>query len=252
MEINNISIDHGISHYDLKLALFAEFNEQEYSRIISAISHDISNPISILKSNIQLLKNDSAPNKKELNDELLNMCNESVEELVGFLENIRLINNSIKYQIVPKFTLFEIKDLLNNLFVCGEDLILNHKKISIQWNVVSKEFSSDFDFLRRIMSSLLNNALKFSKTEVVLVISSNQSNLEITIQDFGIGIPDDEIDLIFNPFFRGTNVKMIPGMGLGLSVVRVLTESLGGQIYLCSKINEGTIIRIVIPNEVAN
>jgi len=252
MEIKNISIDHESSNEELKLIRFARFNELEYSRIISAISHDISNPIAILKSNIQLLTSNNENGKKELNNELLYLCNESIDELVRFLENIRLINTAIKFKIIPKFSFFEIKDLLNNPFFSITDMNSNSKRIHIQSNIVLKEFSSDFDFLQRIMLDLLNNALKFSKTDVLLLISSFESNFEIVVHDFGIGIPVDEIDQIFNPFFRGANAKMIPGMGLGLSVVKALTESLRGQIYLCSKINQGTIIRIVIPNELAN
>lgn len=252
MEIKNTSVDYGIGPNELKLVRFSKYNELEYSRIISAISHDISNPIAILKSNIQLLTDNEGNNKKEFSDLLLGMCNESIEELVCFLENIRLINTSIRTKITPKVSHFELKDLLDYSFSNGENRNFNQKRISIQTNIESKEFSTDLDFLRRIMSHLVNNALKFSKADVLLGISCVQSNLEIVVQDFGVGIPEDETDTIFNPFFRGSNIKKIPGMGLGLSIVKVLTESLGGQIYLYSLINQGTIFRIVIPNEFAN
>jgi signal transduction histidine kinase len=100
--------------------------------------------------------------------------------------------------------------------------------------------------------NLLANALKFSRTEVILRISTIQSNLEFVVEDFGIGIPEDEVEQIFSPFYRGTNVKNTPGIGLGLSIVKVLLETLGGKLYLHSSIGQGTIIRIVIPNECTN
>jgi len=247
-----MKFDGEISLPELKMVRFTESNEVEYSRIISAISHDISNPVAILKSNIQLLRNNFSKNENEQNREIISMCDESAEELVRFLENIRLINMSIKSVITPKISLFKITDILNYQSLDIERLSLNPKRISIQTNSEFAEVSSDLDFLRRILIHLLTNALKFSRTEVKLGISLIEPSLEIVVQDFGVGIPESEIDEIFNPFFRGSNVKKTPGMGLGLSIVKSLTKSLGGQIYLSSLINQGTILRIVLPNEHAN
>ena len=248
MESKNVLLEGGISHPELKMVRFTEFKGLEYERIISAISHDLSNPVAVLKSNIQLLNNFSK-NGNKLNKEILSMCDESAEELVRFLDNIRLINLSIKSMITPRISLFKIADILNNQFLDIEKLSLNPKRISIQTSSELAEVSSDLDFLRRILINLLTNALKFSRSDVMLGISLNKANLEIEIQDFGIGIPENEIDEIFNPFFRGSNVKKTPGMGLGLSIVKSLIESLGGRIYLNSLINQGTILRIVLPNE---
>jgi len=220
--------------------------------MISAISHDISNPVATLKSNIQLLRNNLSSNEKELNAEILCMCDESTEELVRFLDNIRLVNSVIKSSNLPKFSLFKIENIFSTLFLELKNLSLDHRRITVQTNLEFTEFSSDLDFLRRILLNLVANALKFSRAEIILAISTIQSNLEFVIQDFGIGIPEDEIDQIFSPFYRGTNVKNTPGIGLGLSIVKVLIESLGGQLYLDSSIGKGTIIRIVIPNECTN
>jgi len=237
-------IDPDNSHAELKLLHFFKHNELECSRIISAISHDLSNPVAVLKSNIQLLRNNNNGNK--LNEEVLSMCDESIEELARFLDNIRLVNSSIQYKIKPKFSIFKIEDILNDQFYSVENL--DHKRISIQTNLEFKEFTSDLDFLRRILLNLLTNALKFSRNEVKLRISAIQSNLEFVVQDSGIGIPENEIDQIFNPFSRASNIKKTPGIGLGLSIVKTLTESLDGHIYINSLINKGTIIQIVIPN----
>lgn len=252
MESNNLLLDGEISHPELKLIRFSKFNELEYSRIISAISHDISNPVATLKSNIQLLRNNLSCNEKELNAEILCMCNESTDELVQFLDNIRMVNSVIKSSNQPKFSLFNIDNVFNALFLDMKSVSIDYRRITVQTNHEFKEFSSDLDFLRRILLNLVANALKFSRAEVILGISTFQSNLEFVIQDFGIGIPEDEIDQIFSPFYRGTNVKNTPGMGLGLSIVKVLIETLRGQLYLDSSIGKGTIIRIVIPNECTN
>jgi len=252
MESKNLILDGEISHSAMKMVGFAEFNELEYSKIISAISHDISNPVAVLKSNIQLLINNLSKTENELNKEILSMCDESAEELVRFLDDLRLINMSIKSTITPNISLFKIADIINNQSLDIEKLSFNPKRISISTNSEFSEVSSDLDFLRRILINVLTNALKFSRTEVKLGISISESNLEIVVQDFGVGIPENEVDEIFNPFLRGSNVKKNPGMGLGLSIVKSLTNSLGGQIYMNSIINQGTILCIVLPNEHTN
>jgi len=252
MDSKNAIPHSGINHKELKLIRFSKFNEFEYSRIISAISHDISNPVAILKSNIQLLKNNFSRKEKDLNDEILGMCDESIEELVRFLNNIRVINSVINSSNKPKFSSFEVENILSPVLFDIEGLCLNPKRINVQSDFAFMKFTSDLDFLRRILLNLLTNALKFSRSEVLLRISANQSTLEFVVEDFGVGIPEDEIDQIFNPFYRGTNVRNTPGIGLGLSIVKILLEALGGQLYLHSLINQGTIIRIVIPNECTN
>lgn len=245
MDSKNMIIDPENSHAKLRLPHFLKYDELEYARIIGAISHDLSNPVAVLKSNIQLLRNNNN-NGNKLNEEVLSMCDESIEELAKFLENIRFVNSSIKHKIKPRYLLFEIKDILDEQFYNVENM--DFKRISIQTNLEFKEFTSDLDFLRRILLNLLINALKFSGDEVVLRISSVRSNLEFLVHDFGIGIPENEIDMIFNPFFRASNIKNTPGMGLGLSIVKTLTDSLDGHILINSLINTGTIIQIVIPD----
>jgi len=158
MESKNLIIDRAISNEELKLVCFSKFNELDYSRIISAISHDISNPVATLKSNIQLLKNNFGSQERELNDEILCMCDESTEELVRFLDNIRFANSVIKSNNKPKFSSFDIENILNTLFLDIESMSLDHRRITIQTNLESKEFSSDLDFLRRILLNLLANS----------------------------------------------------------------------------------------------
>lgn len=252
MESKNAILERRAIPGELKLVHFSGFNKVEYARIIGVISHDISNPVSILKSNIQLFRDDLKKREDVFNEEVLCLCEDSIEELVRFLDNIRLINSSLKSEISPKICVFEIDEILGNLYGDLDYLSLDHQRINIQYDIEVKEILSDLDFLRCILLNVLSNALKFSKSEVNLNISSKQSNLEITVQDFGVGIPEDEIDKIFNPFFRATNAKNYPGIGLGLSVVKSLTESIGGQIFLSSLINQGSIIRIVFPNEQTN
>jgi len=103
--------------------------------------------------------------------------------------------------------------------------------------------------VRQILTNVCSNALKFSNGEVKLLLKTTSQELTIKIQDAGIGIPEEETELVFNPFYRASNARRIPGYGLGLAIVSLLTDFLGGKIYMSSIVREGTDIKIIIPCE---
>jgi signal transduction histidine kinase len=221
----------------------------DYQQIISSISHELRTPVAILKSNVQFIKEFSSDMEQEIKDESISMCEESIESIVGFLENIQLINMAAKSQIIPSFSLFKQKNLIHQVNVELEKQNLNYKRISIHWQTPLSEIYTDPTLLRQILIHLCSNALKFSNGEIDLHLKTTNHELIIKIQDSGIGIPEEEIDLIFNPFHRASNAKRVPGYGLGLAIVSSLTDYLGGKIYLSSIVRQGTSIKIIIPCE---
>ena len=239
----------GNSHVveDLKLIDHLAFEGQGYQQIISTISHELRTPISILKSNIQILRTFSFDIDEVLKEESITMCEESVENMIRFLDNIQSLNSFIKSGLNPSYSSFSIKQITYKLFLELGRVNLDYNRVSIQWELEVVKMTSDLTFLRKIVYNLLSNALKFSKEDVNLMITANQKQLIIAVQDRGIGIPEEETESVFNPFYRAANVKKIPGAGLGLAMVNILTNSLGGQIYLSSFMNKGTTFKIILP-----
>jgi signal transduction histidine kinase len=221
----------------------------DYKQIISSISHELRTPVAILKSNIQFIKEFDFDMNQELKDESISMCEDSVESIVGFLDNIQLINMVAKSQIIPSLSFFKLNHLVHKVNVELEKKSLNYKRISVHWEMPVHDVYSDPVLVSQILCNLCANAIKFSGKEVDLYLITNKHELIIKIQDYGIGIPEEEHELIFNPFFRGTNAKRVPGYGLGLAIVGSITDYLGGKIYLSSEVNLGTIIKIILPCE---
>jgi signal transduction histidine kinase len=71
--------------------------------------------------------------------------------------------------------------------------------------------------------------------------------VQIDIADQGIGIPEEDLKNLFQPFYRATNTSEIEGTGLGLSIVREFIEKHGGKIFLTSKLNKGTTVSVILP-----
>ncbi len=116
---------------------------------------------------------------------------------------------------------------------------------------------SDLYRVKRILINLISNAIKFTKKGYVRISANvekksdthDEKILCLTVQDSGIGIPDEKIDFIYEKFSRITpsNKNLYKGSGLGLRIVKQFVEEMGGNIYVNSEINHGTIFRVLLP-----
>lgn len=246
MPYKGISLLPDVDENQYKLITRESSLRGENHQIINTISHELRTPIAIINSNIQLLRDLGFPEDLSLKSECLDLCTESVENMMYFFENIQLINLAAKNQINASVSDMRVRQIAHHLFRKLAKQNLDYRRINIQWDTLLPEISSDVRFLRLILLCLCSNALKFSKDEIHVLIQTNQSHFIIEVRDFGIGIPEDETDLVFSPFYRARNVNRIPGSGIGLAVVSALTATLGGEIYLLSKVAEGTSIQVRI------
>jgi hypothetical protein len=115
----------------------------------------------------------------------------------------------------------------------------------------NKYFNTDSIALQHILDNLLSNASKYSPDHTPISIKSWNSNsiLQIAITDLGIGIPQKEIDRLFEARYRASNALDMPGNGLGLSTVHRLIKELGGTIQINSQINQGTTFTITLKSQ---
>jgi signal transduction histidine kinase len=116
-------------------------------------------------------------------------------------------------------------------------------------NLMQEKLVSDPMLLRNVVINLLGNAVKYSPvaTPVYFGATQENENLIIEVKDLGIGISEDEQEIIFESFTRGKNVGAIRGTGLGLSIVKKAVELLGGGITVTSTVNEGSAFKVRIP-----
>lgn len=102
--------------------------------------------------------------------------------------------------------------------------------------------------LKVALSNILENACKFSNNKgVTLKILTDDSHILLTIRDEGVGIPTDELKNIFEPFYRGSNVRNVEGFGFGLPLAYRIITLHNGEIRVSSQVNKGTIVKIKLP-----
>jgi signal transduction histidine kinase len=104
--------------------------------------------------------------------------------------------------------------------------------------------------LRQVLLDLIENADKYSPgdTAIRLVLRQSASAFLIDVIDQGIGIPETELNQVFERFQRGSNAPAKTGSGLGLSVVKLLVEGMGGSIQVQSRLGEGSCFTVVLPS----
>ena len=108
----------------------------------------------------------------------------------------------------------------------------------------------DDSLLRNIIFNLLSNAIKFSADDGVIQITCDNGSdyLTLAVKDTGIGISEEDLQHMFERFFRARNAQNIQGTGLGLHIVSKYVELLHGKISLDSELNKGTTFTVIVPN----
>jgi signal transduction histidine kinase len=103
--------------------------------------------------------------------------------------------------------------------------------------------------LTRVVENIVSNAVKYSPAggPVTVKARARGNNAVIVVQDHGVGIPANEVDRIFTPYFRASTAQVAPGTGLGLAGARAIVEQHGGTIQLHSVEGEGTTVTLTLP-----
>ncbi|TKG95936.1 HAMP domain-containing histidine kinase [Puteibacter caeruleilacunae] len=218
--------------------------------VISTIIHELRTPLSVINSNIQLLENGKDMMGQDMQTESFGYCHDAIKMISVFLDDIGLINK-INKGIVP-FTP-EIKSLdpfIRKLVKELGSIKSNRSRLIYRNENTDIKLNFDTKLMRYALVNLINNALKFSKEEIIVSVEKYRfGEVRIKVKDSGIGIPKDDLGKIFEIFYRGKNTGMIPGTGLGMSIVRQCMHLHGGKIYIDSKVGKGTEIIMSLPYE---
>jgi signal transduction histidine kinase len=108
--------------------------------------------------------------------------------------------------------------------------------------------SLDPKLLDHAIENILCNAYKYSKKgHILFEVQFSAQEVKMNITDHGIGIPEEDLKVLFQPFHRGSNTAEIDGTGLGLAIVKEFIEKHSGQIFLASKLNKGTTVSVILP-----
>ncbi len=219
------------------------------TRFVSMISHEFRTPLTLIKSSAQMVTKfkDVLTINEKIN--YLDRISHSVDSLTDMIENVIFIgkNESNKYNVNNEY--FDFKIFIDGIINFFQLNSIENIEFELNISNLSEQIYTDKRLLRIILNNLISNAIKYSKNNPKICIEAKieADNLIISVTDFGIGIPPNELDRIFDLFYRAKNVNTIKGTGLGLIVVSESLQKLEGRIEYKSIINEGSVFSIFIP-----
>lgn len=221
----------------------------------SFIAHEFRTPLTVMSSTTQLL---NLVYRKDLPEKVVGYIDKIN---LSTLQQLRLVNNllditradagylnvnlrnydivSMSKAITESVRSFAVRKDINLEFTC---------------NIDKKIIAVDDEKYERILLNLLSNAIKFTKNgkTVKVELDSNDRFTNINVKDEGVGIPKEKQDVIFNRFGQVNNdlTRKSEGTGIGLCLVRLLINSMGGRIELTSQLGKGSTFTIILPNKV--
>lgn len=214
------------------------------SQFLASMSHELRTPlISILGLTELILKDDFTPEKSK---ERIGIVYRNGKKLLSMITNILEFSKLESGRIEIKKDNFLLNDLLEEIKQNIEP-ITNEKKLRfILQHPVRKNIliNTDKSKLEQILNNLLTNAVKFTeKGEIKLTVNTEgEKGLKITVSDTGIGISEENLQMIFSEFRQidGSISRKYGGVGLGLTITKRYIEMLGGELHVKSEINKGT------------
>ncbi|NDI36902.1 sensor histidine kinase [Chengkuizengella sediminis] len=226
--------------------LEGSFNQQK--QFIEDASHELRTPVTILEGHLNLLNRWGKDNPEILEESLRTSTHElnRMKQLV--LTLLELTRSEVEEKTLPK----EIINPYQKLIQLIEDFKPVYPEVLFSIREGEKDVAIliDGDRFEQIFRILVDNALKYSKSEEVsLGVTKNFEQISITVEDKGIGIADEHLPYLFNRFYRvdKSRSREQGGTGLGLSIAKNLVEKYEGTIEIESKKGEGTSVIVSFP-----
>jgi PAS domain S-box-containing protein len=220
------------------------------SRFINTISHEFRTPLTGISTSVAILSRYNEVMKTEQRMNEISNITKRVSELTTLIDNFTTQSSlrSLSEHFNPQhINFYEVCRMIT-------EEVRSHATDKDQVIVFSSDKTSfdligDNRLLGHAIRNIMYNAVQYSHEAMTIQVelTEDESNYIFSVLDTGIGIPDEDIDQIGMPFFRGNNVGKIPGSGLGLSVAKEFVELHKGKIRLETALNVGTKVTVVLP-----
>jgi len=234
-----------------------ELNEMK-DKFLYITNHEIRTPLTIIKGYIDVLKN-LVQNPNEELSETMEILDETTEELNELVDRMHLLEALEHGKIMTKNELVDLKIVLTKVY---REVAKLFKQRQIELKVVVDKkplfIRGDYRQIQLVMRELLQNALKFTpdRGNVMVRLELRNDKVYYSVKDSGIGIPFDKQKVIFDRFYEIQEVVnhktskdefMGGGLGIGLSMVKEIINTMNGDIELISEPRQGSLFKIILP-----
>lgn len=229
--------------------------QQLKSRFIAMAVHEFKNPIGVISTASDLLKiyqeQLENPTIKQKIDNQIKKIDRQEKRLNGLVDDLMIFESLFMNTYVVNNREFELVSFIKEIIEDCQDFDPDKRLATLDSNPTSILVNEDQVLIHHLFTNILGNAYKYSvgKPAPVCSVTQTASSIVVTVQDFGIGIPETEQKSIFKEFYRASNVRDNKGSGIGLAIVNAIVHKLKGNIKLSSELDKGTIITVSLPIE---
>src|SRR6185437_6139511 len=197
------------------------------SALLSAVSHDLRTPLASAKAAVTSLRSPDVAFGPEDRDELLATADESLDRLIGLVENLLDMSRLQAGVLGVHAQLFSVADVLPRVV---DDV--GTAAVTVRVPDDLSEVRADPALLERILVNVLANAVRYSPPgrPPAIAVTERGDEVEVRVIDHGPGIPDEARELVFQAFQRLGDRDSGTGVGLGLALSRGLAEAMGGTL----------------------
>ena len=216
---------------------------------VLTFTHDLAAPLAAIKGYIELMKMDGSLSDQQIED--LGAIQLSVDQMRTLIKDLQeltrleTLKNMLKCDIL-------LNETLQKSFETFQP-IADVKKIHLNFQVDGGKLVTHGNpaLISRAVENLVENAIKYTQSDgqVEILLSADEQDARISVQDNGPGIPTHKLPHIFDKFYRAhtPGENEIPGSGLGLSIVKTIAERHGGRVWVDSEVDVGTTFHLALP-----
>ncbi|MBD1862796.1 MULTISPECIES: ATP-binding protein [Trichocoleus] len=230
------------------LARERELNELR-ARFVTTVSHEFRTPLTVIVSSTELVQHYEHKMTLEKKQQHFEKIQTASRYITHLLDEVLLLSQASSSDLQSNPAPMDLEQFCRNLLEDMQVASFSSHTFRFRYQSFHPSVCLDERLLRYILTNLLSNAIKYSPhgSEVELEVTCDGASVTLSVQDQGIGIPAADQLHLFEAFHRAKNATNIPGVGLGLSIVKNCVDIQGGQITVESKTDLDTKFTVVLP-----
>ncbi|HEV2216691.1 MAG TPA: ATP-binding protein [Candidatus Dormibacteraeota bacterium] len=232
----------------------AELADRSRRELIMNVSHELRTPVATIQAHLDslLLPDAARPSDEDL-ERRLTVTAAETRRLADLIEDLLMLARADSHELRVANRPVELAPLIRQVIQSMAPLALQQRKVTLDEAAVAEGLSAiaDPDRLAQVLSNLVRNAINYTPEGGVVsirVAGVNSDHLQIAVSDTGIGISADDLNHIFERFYRadGSRTRATGGFGLGLAIGRELVEAMGGSLAATSEPGLGSTFTITL------
>lgn len=218
------------------------------SRFVTTASHEFRTPLGTILSSASLIARYDSPADAEKRKRHIERIKSAVTNLTEILNDFLSIEKLEEGIVRCNPAPFDLAGLVREVCEDMRGIAKKGQEIKISYEGI-ETVNLDRQLLRNALINLISNAIKYSPEDKQIFVRTNVNahDVEIEIEDHGMGIPEEDQANIFERFYRARNANAIQGTGLGLNIVRKYIELMNGSVSFTSEAGKGTVFTVYIP-----